>query len=258
LIQRAGLLLQTQDTDRRFSGLSRLYGDDMAQRIRRAHVVVVGIGGVGSWAAEALARSGVGQLTLIDMDHVSESNINRQLHALSTTLGQSKVLAMAQRIGLINADCHVNQVDDFISPDNIDALISEDLDVLIDATDEVSAKVALATWAIQHHKAMVTVGAAGGKKQAHLVEMNDLTHATHDPLLAQVRYRLRKNGVIASDKNPCGIQAVFSKEPIVRPAVATGDSCNSDLNCHGYGSLVTVTATFGHCAAGWGLNHFSH
>ena len=258
MIQRAGLLLQTQDTDRRFSGLSRLYGDDMAQRIRRAHVVVVGIGGVGSWAAEALARSGVGQLTLIDMDHVSESNINRQLHALSTTLGQSKVLAMAQRIGLINADCHVNLVDDFISPDNIDALISEDLDVLIDATDEVSAKVALATWAIQHHKAMVTVGAAGGKKQAHLVEMNDLTHATHDPLLAQVRYRLRKNGVIASDKNPCGIQAVFSKEPIVRPTVAAGDSCNNDLNCHGYGSLVTVTATFGQCAAGWALNHFSH
>jgi tRNA A37 threonylcarbamoyladenosine dehydratase len=258
LIQRAGLLLQTQDTDRRFSGLSRLYGDDMAQRIRRAHVVVVGIGGVGSWAAEALARSGVGQLTLIDMDHVSESNINRQLHALSTTLGQSKVLAMAQRIGLINADCHVNLVDDFISPDNIDALISEDLDVLIDATDEVSAKVALATWAIQHHKAMVTVGAAGGKKQAHLVEMNDLTQATHDPLLAQVRYRLRKNGVIASDKNPCGIQTVFSKEPIVRPAVAAGDSCNNDLNCHGYGSLVTVNATFGQCAAGWALNHFSH
>ena len=231
-------MLQTQDTDRRFSGLSRLYGDDMAQRIRRAHVVVVGIGGVGSWAAEALARSGVGKLTLIDMDHVSESNINRQLHALSTTIGQSKVLAMAQRIDLINADCHVNQVDDFISPENIDALISEDLDVLIDATDEVSAKVALATWAIQHRKAMVTVGAAGGKKQAHLVE--------------------RKNGVIASDKNPCGIQAVFSKEPIVRPAVAAGDSCNSDLNCHGYGSLVTVTATFGHCAAGWALNHFSH
>lgn len=252
------MLLQTQDTDRRFSGLSRLYGDDMAQRIRRAHVVVVGIGGVGSWAAEALARSGVGKLTLIDMDHVSESNINRQLHALSTTIGQSKVLAMAQRIDLINADCHVNQVDDFISPENIDALISEDLDVLIDATDEVSAKVALATWAIQHRKAMVTVGAAGGKKQAHLVEMNDLTHATHDPLLAQVRYRLRKNGVIASDKNPCGIQAVFSKEPIVRPAVAAGDSCNSDLNCQGYGSLVTVTATFGHCAAGWALNHFSH
>ena len=257
MIHTAGLLLQPQDSDRRFSGLSRLYGEDIAQRIRRSHVVVVGIGGVGSWAAEALARSGVGKLTLIDMDHVSESNINRQLHALSTTLGQSKVMAMAQRIDLINADCHVIQVDDFISPENIGDLISDDLDVLIDATDEVSAKVALATWAIQHQKAMVTVGAAGGKKQAHLVEINDLTHATHDPLLAQVRYRLRKNGVIASDKKPCGIAAVFSKETIVRPAASAGDSPISDLNCHGYGSLVTVTATFGHCAAGWVLNHFS-
>jgi tRNA threonylcarbamoyladenosine dehydratase len=141
-----------------------LYGDDIAQRIRRSHVVVVGIGGVGSWAAEALARSGVGKLTLIDMDHVSESNINRQLHALSTTMGQSKVLAMAQRIDLINADCHVIQVDDFISPENIDALISEDLDVLIDATDEVSAKVALATWAIQHRKSHGHCGCCRRKK----------------------------------------------------------------------------------------------
>lgn len=249
--------MQAQDTDRRFSGLSRLYGNDSVLRIRYSHIVVVGIGGVGSWAVEALARSGVGKLTLIDMDHVSESNINRQLHALSTTIGQSKVLAMAQRINLINADCQVTQVDDFISPENIDVLMPKDLDVLIDATDEVSAKVAMASWAIEHRKSMVTVGAAGGKKQAHLVEMSDLTHATHDPLLAQVRYRLRKNGVIASDKTACGIQAVYSKEPIVRPAVAAGDSCNSDLNCHGYGSLVTVTATFGHCAAGWALNHFS-
>jgi tRNA A37 threonylcarbamoyladenosine dehydratase len=251
------MLAQVQDTDRRFSGLSRLYGIDSALRIRHSHIVVVGIGGVGSWAVETLARSGVGKMTLIDMDHVSESNINRQLHALSNTLGQSKVFAMAQRIDLINADCQVTQLDDFISPENIDALMPNDLDILIDATDQVSAKVAMASWAIQHCKAMVTVGAAGGKKQAHLVEMNDLTHATHDPLLAQVRYRLRKNGVIASDKTPCGIHAVYSKESIVRPDVASGDTCISDLNCHGYGSSVTVTATFGHCAAGWALNQFS-
>jgi len=217
----------------------------------------VGIGGVGSWAVEALARSGVGKLTLIDMDHVSDSNINRQLHALTTTLGQSKVLAMAERIALINPDCQTVLVDEFISPENIETLLPEDLDVLIDAADQVSAKVALASWAIKHRKAMITVGAAGGKKQAQSVEMSDLIHATHDPLLAQVRYRLRKDGVIASDKNACGIHAVFSKEPIVRPSVAEGDVCISDLNCHGYGSLVTVTATFGHCAAGWALNHFS-
>lgn len=253
----AGLPVQSEDIDRRFSGLSRLYGPEVAHRIRLSHVTVVGIGGVGSWAVEALARSGVGKLTLIDMDHVSESNINRQLHALTTTVGQSKVLAMGERIALIHPDCHAVLVDEFISPENIDALMPEDLDVLIDATDQVSAKVALASWAIKHHKAMVTVGAAGGKKQAHLVEMSDLTHATHDPLLAQVRHRLRKDGVIASDKNACGVHAVFSKEPIVRPTVAEGDACISDLNCHGYGSLVTVTATFGHCAAGWALNHFS-
>ena len=257
MIQGAVISPEVQDSDRRFSGLSRLYGIDSALRIRQSHIVVVGIGGVGSWTVEALARSGVGKMTLIDMDHVSESNINRQLHALSNTLGLSKVLAMAQRIDLINPNCQVTQIDDFISPENIDALMPKDLDVLIDATDQVSAKVAMASWAIQNHKAMVTVGAAGGKKQAHLVEMNDLTQATHDPLLAQVRYRLRKNNVIAADKHPCGIQAVYSKESIVRPDVASGDNCNSDLNCNGYGSSVTVTATFGHCAAGWALNHFS-
>ena len=251
------LLAEPQDTERRFSGLSRLYGNASADRIRQSHMVVIGIGGVGSWAAEALARSGVGKLTLIDMDHVSESNINRQLHALSSTLGQSKVSAMAERIHQINGDCQVNLVDEFVSPENIENLMPEDADVLIDATDQVSAKVALATWAITHHKAMITVGAAGGKKQAQLVELADLTLVTHDPLLAQVRQRLRKSAVIPSDKTLSGIHAVFSKEPIVRPVSEPGDSCNSDLNCHGYGSLVTVTATFGHCAAGWALNHFS-
>ena len=252
-----GLTVEPQDTERRFSGLSRLYGATHAQRLRHSHMVVVGIGGVGSWTVEALARSGIGQLTLIDMDHVSESNINRQLHALSSTLGQSKVSDMAERIKQINGDCQVNVVDEFVSPENIDCLMREDVDVLIDATDQVSAKVALAAWAIKHHKPMVMVGAAGGKKQAQMVELADLTLVTHDPLLAQVRQRLRKSSVIPSDKTLSGIHAVFSKESIVRPVSEPGDSCNNDLNCHGYGSLVTVTATFGHCAAGWALNHFS-
>jgi len=250
-------MVQGHDTDRRFSGLSRLFGSHLAKRIRLAHITVVGVGGVGSWAVEALARSGVGKLTLIDMDHVAESNINRQLHALTTTLGQSKVSAMAQRIGLINPDCQVSQIDEFVTPENVDALVPKIHDVMIDATDQVSAKVALAQWAIRHGIPMVTVGAAGGKKYAQLVEMCDLVQTTHDPLLAQVRYRLRKEGVIPSDKKDCGIHAVFSKEPVMRPESATGDASFSDLNCHGYGSLVTVTATFGHCAAGWALNRFS-
>ncbi|MFM7698185.1 MAG: ThiF family adenylyltransferase, partial [Limnohabitans sp.] len=193
------------DTHRRFSGLSRLYGNLAFDRIRLAHFVIVGVGGVGSWVAESLARSGVGKLTLIDMDHVSESNINRQLHALTTTLGQSKVSAMAQRIELINPTCQVSLIDEFITPENIDVLMPEMQDMLIDATDQVSAKVALAKWAIRRHKPMVTVGAAGGKKHAQMVEMSDLVHATHDPLLSQVRYQLRKESVINSEKKDSGI-----------------------------------------------------
>ena len=136
------------DADRRFGGLSRLYGVKGAQQIRQAHVVVVGVGGVGSWAVECLARSGVAALTLIDMDHVSESNINRQLHALTNTLGQAKTDAMKARIALIHPDCQVHVVDDFITPDNINPLLPVHFDALIDACDQVSAKVALAAWAI--------------------------------------------------------------------------------------------------------------
>jgi tRNA A37 threonylcarbamoyladenosine dehydratase len=246
------------NTDRRFSGMSRLFGADTALRIQNASMAVIGIGGVGSWSAEALARSGVGHLTLIDMDHVSESNINRQLHALTTTLGQSKVLAMQERIHLINPACNLRTIDDFVTPENIEALLPLDLDFLIDATDQVSAKVALAAWCLKHGKPLVMVGAAGGKKMAHLVDMADLASVTHDPLLAQVRQRLRKMGFVFSAKEPSGIHAVFSKEDITRPESTHGPVADGNLNCHGYGSLVTVTATFGHCAAGWALNHFSH
>ena len=246
------------DIDRRFSGMSRLFGAEAAQRIQQASVAVIGIGGVGSWAAEALARSGVRNITLIDMDHVSESNINRQLHALSTTLGQSKVLAMQERIQLINPFCNLRTIDDFVTPENIESLLPHDLDMVIDATDQVSAKVALAAWSLSHAKPLVMAGAAGGKKLAHLVDMADLALVTHDPLLAQVRQRLRKMGFVFSAKQPSGIHAVFSKEAITRPEVSDGVVTDSNLNCHGYGSLVTVTATFGHCAAGWVLNHFSH
>jgi tRNA A37 threonylcarbamoyladenosine dehydratase len=247
----------TTDTDRRFGGLSRLYGVQGAQRIRQAHVAVVGVGGVGSWAVECLARSGVGQLTLIDMDHVSESNINRQLHALSDTLGQSKVLAMQARIVQINPQCEVHVIDDFITPENIQEVLPGDLDAVIDACDQVSAKVALAAWAIAHKVLLVTVGAAGGKMQAHLVDMADLAQATHDPLLVQVRQRLRKHHAAPAGGAAFGVQSVFSKESVLMPTNATEASRDSSLNCHGYGSVVTVTATFGNCAAGWVLNQLA-
>ena len=244
--------------ERRFGGMSRLFGELGAKRIQQVHIAVIGIGGVGSWAAESLARSGVKRLTLIDMDHIAESNINRQLHALSCTLGQAKVLAMQDRIQQINPDCVVTPVEDFIHEDNIHEHLQHGLDLVIDATDQVSAKVAMAAWSLQKATPLVMVGAAGGKKWAHLVDMADLSNVTHDPLLAQVRHSLRKMQFQLQPKTPCGIHAVFSKEPVTRPIRDVESQSNDNtLNCHGYGSLAAVTATFGQCAAGWALNHFS-
>ena len=244
-------------TERRFSGMSRLYGAASARRMQQAHIAVIGIGGVGSWTAEALARSGVNRLTLIDMDHISESNINRQLHALVSTLGQAKVSAMKDRIHLINPDCEVHAVDEFLTPENISILLHDGLDMAIDATDQVSAKVAMAVRAMQTGKPLVMAGAAGGKKLAHLVDMADLSDVTHDPLLSQVRQHLRKMNFSIKPGTASGVHAVFSKESVKRPALENSQNADNTLNCHGYGSLVSVTATFGQCAAGWALNHFS-
>ena len=199
------------EEQRRFGGLQRLYGMDGAQRIRQAHVVVVGIGGVGSWAAEALARSGVARLTLVDMDHIAESNINRQIHALTSTAGQAKVEAMRERIALIHPQCQVDAVDDFVSPDNWPALLPAMPDAVIDACDQVKAKVAMADWALRHKVGFITVGAAGGKRLAHKVDVDDLSRITHDPLLAQVRYRLRKH-----HGAPKGLSLIHISEPTRR------------------------------------------
>lgn len=242
------------DEERRFGGLQRLYGLSGAGRIREAHVVVAGIGGVGSWAAEALARSGVARLTLIDMDHIAESNINRQIHALTTTTGQAKVLAMRERIALIHPDCEVDAVDDFVSAENWPALLPAQPDAVIDACDHVKAKVAMAQWAIDHSAGFVTVGAAGGKRLAHKVGVEDLSAITHDPLLAQVRYRLRKHHGAARGGKRMGVRGVFSRESVAPPDASCAVDGDGSLNCHGYGSVVTVTATFGLCAAAEVLN----
>ena len=249
------------DLERRFGGLARLYGPAGAQRIRQAHAVVVGLGGVGSWAAEALARSGVAQLTLIDLDHISESNINRQLHALDNTLGQSKVQAMRERIGLINPDCEVVCVEEFVDATNwpqiagLDVLNNAAPLAVLDACDQVRAKTAMAAWAMAHGVNFISVGAAGGKRHAHRVDIEDLALTTHDPLLAQLRYRLRKEqGAARTGK--IGVACVFSREAVMPPDALCEVDAASDgsLNCHGYGSVVTVTASFGLCAAGWLLD----
>lgn len=267
------------DLERRFGSLARLYGVTGAHRIRESHIVVVGLGGVGSWIAEAAARSGVAKLTLIDFDHIAESNVNRQVHAVSDTLGQAKVLAMRDRIAEINPECEVSCVEEFVDVTNWPAVaaLGNSFEfgqlAVIDACDQVRAKVAMATWAIAQKVIFLSVGAAGGKRLAHRVDIEDISQVTHDPLLAQLRYRLRKEHG-ATRQGKMGVACVFSREPVLQPADlnSTSDVSNNNfedvsktqldsvgqndgsLNCHGYGSAVSVTATFGFCAAGWVLN----
>jgi len=274
--------LIAMDLERRFGGLARLYGVAGAARIRTAHVIVVGLGGVGSWAAEALARSGVARLTLIDLDHIAESNINRQVHALDTTLGQSKVQAMRERIARINPICQVDCIEEFVDAENWPDLVSSDFQAdgrntaFIDACDQVKAKTALAAWALKNKACLISVGAAGGKRLAHQVDIEDLSAVTHDPLLAQIRSRLRKNHK-AARTGKMNVMCVFSREPITKLSIAEGAAklsgniaenenlstslpaqSDGSLNCHGYGSIVTVTSTFGMCAAGWVLNKIAY
>lgn len=242
--------LDDVDLERRFGGLRRLYGDAGYQRLRALRVGVVGLGGVGSWTAEALARSGVAELVLFDLDHVSESNINRQVQALGATVGASKGGALQDRFRDIHPGCRVTHVDDFVSPDNWPALLTHDIDVLVDACDQVHAKVTMAAWALQTRTPFVTVGAAGGKRRPQAVEVEDLSATTHDPLLASMRQRLRKQHG-AARQGTIGVRCVFSREQVVMPEVCAidGTDVDSNLNCHGYGSVVTVTATFGLVAA---------
>jgi len=245
------------DPARRFGGLERLYGVEPAQRIRMSHVAVVGIGGVGSWVAEALARSGVGALTLIDLDHVAESNVNRQVHALSDTLGMTKIEAMRQRIAQINPDCQVFAVDAFVEPDNWPALLPHPVDAVVDACDKVAAKTAMAQWSRREKALLVSVGAAGGKRLPQAVDVADLSQVTHDPLLAQVRYRLRKTHGAPREGKSIGLACVFSREAVAPPDPSCGLAGDGSLNCHGYGSVVTVTASFGLCAAAWVMDKIS-
>jgi tRNA A37 threonylcarbamoyladenosine dehydratase len=253
------------DVDRRFGGIARLYGEAALQRFRRAHVCVIGVGGVGSWAVEALARSAIGRITMIDLDNVAESNVNRQLHALTDTLGMAKVTALRQRIAQINPYCVVTEIEDFVTPGNLDEMIgAHAYDYVIDATDNVAAKVALIVYCRAHGIPMITVGSAGGQTDPTKIEIRDLTRTEQEPLLKKVRRRLRQNhGFPRGTKNKFGIDAVFSTEPVRYPESETvcevdGGDVDGDadmaggitgLNCAGFGSSMTVTASFGLVAA---------
>lgn len=241
-------MLAEVDFERRFGGLRRLHGDAGYARLRAARIAVVGLGGVGSWTVEALARSGVAELTLIDLDHVAESNINRQVQALGATLGQAKAEALRARIADIHPGCIVHAVEEFVDEHNWPALLPVAVDVVIDACDQVKAKAAMAAWSLATRTPLVVVGAAGGKHRAEAVEVEDLSDVTHDPLLASLRQRLRQRHG-AARKGRIGLRCVFSRETVKAPEGADACDVDGNLNCHGYGSSVAVTATFGLVAA---------
>jgi tRNA A37 threonylcarbamoyladenosine dehydratase len=232
--------------NRRFGGVARLYGEEGLEAFEKAHVLVAGLGGVGSWAAEALARSAIAEITLVDFDHIAESNVNRQLHAVEGSFGKSKVDAMAERLISINPDLRINIIDDFLTPDNLSKILGEHaanpLFAILDATDDVKMKIALANYC-KKNIALIICGGAGGKLDPSRIKACDLSKTTQDPLLSKIRYTLRKEYGFTSDpKKKLGLTAIFSDE--ARQGVASGG-----LACSGYGSGVTVTASFGFIAA---------
>ncbi len=248
------------DFDRRFGGIARLYGKEALSTFRGAHVCVVGVGGVGSWAVEALARSAIGLITMIDLDNLAESNVNRQIHALSNTLGQAKVSALHDRIKQINPYCVVTEVEDFLTLDNVVSLIGEGkFDYVIDAIDDVRAKTALIAYCREYNVPLVTIGSAGGQVDPTKIEIRDLCRTEQEPLLAKVRKRLRAlHGFPRGTKNKFHIDAVFSTEPLQFPETEACDVNDetvtpaagiSGLNCAGFGSAMVVTASFGLIAA---------
>jgi tRNA A37 threonylcarbamoyladenosine dehydratase len=235
-------------TERRFSGVERLWGVEGADRLRDASVTVVGVGGVGSWVVEALARTGISRLRLIDADHVAESNINRQLPALENTFGRLKADVLAERVQLINPQAHVDVVDDFVTLENIESLFS-DQSWVIDAIDNYRVKAAMIAHCSRRKQPIITIGAAGGQVDCTRVRVSDLYRTEQDALLAKTRKLLRQDyGFSSNLKRRFGVHAVWSDEP-VRQSQACESQQDSSLNCAGFGAAMTVTASFGLAAA---------
>lgn len=257
------------DYARRFGGVSRLYGTAGLQKLQAAHVCVIGIGGVGSWAVEALARNAVGSMTLIDLDNIAESNVNRQIHSLEGAFGLAKVAAMQQRVQDINPACKVYEIEDFITPENLPQLLSQRFDMVVDCIDDAKAKIALAEYCKRQHQPLIMVGSAGGRLDPTRIQIDDLAYVSGDRLLAKVRNQLRRDyGFPKATQHKksakFGVNTVFSDEPALKPQQDTDQDtaqvCEvnpaiTGLNCAGYGSSVCVTAPFGFAAAQYALNH---
>jgi tRNA A37 threonylcarbamoyladenosine dehydratase len=241
------------DLTRRFGGVHRLYGEVGLARFQAAHVCVIGIGGVGSWVVEALARNAVGHITLIDLDNIAESNVNRQLHAIEGEFGKAKVTAMAERIRAINPNCQVQEIEDFVTVENVEAMLTQDFDGVIDAIDDAHVKAAIAAYCRKNKLSLVMTGGAGGRLDPTKINSADLAETSGDRLLAKVRTTLRHDYGFPKDaKTKFDIPCIYSDEPVIRPIELACDNENNSitgLSCAGYGSSVCVTASFGMAAA---------
>lgn len=233
--------------EQRFGGIGRLYTPEGLSKLRQAHVCVIGIGGVGSWAVEALARTGIGKITMIDMDDICVTNINRQIHAMTGTVAQLKTESMKERVERINPECVIEIIDDFISPENIPEYLNRGYDYVIDAIDSVKTKAALIAYCKRNKIKLITTGGAGGQTDPSQIQIADLSKTIQDPLASKVRSLLRKEYNFSQNtKRKFGVDCVFSTQPLIFPKM--GESCeiSATMNCaNGFGAVTMVTATFG-------------
>ena len=245
-------MARVDNFEQRFGGIGRLYTPEGLAKLRQSHICVIGIGGVGSWAGEALARSGIGKITMIDMDDICVTNINRQIHALTSTVATLKTEAMKTRIAEINPECQVEIIDDFISPDNLADYLNRGYDYVIDAIDSVKTKAALIAYCKRNKIRLITTGGAGGQTDPSQIQIADLSKTIQDPLASKVRSLLRKEYHFSQNpKRKFGVDCVFSTQPLIFPKMGEGCEISATMNCaNGFGAVTIVTATFAFFAVG--------
>ena len=245
-------MARVENFEQRFGGIGRLYTPEGLAKLRQSHICVIGIGGVGSWAVEALARSGIGKITMIDMDDICVTNINRQIHALTSTVATLKTEAMKTRIAEINPECQVEIIDDFISPDNLADYLNRGYDYVIDAIDSVKTKAALIAYCKRNKIRLITTGGAGGQTDPSQIQIADLSKTIQDPLASKVRSLLRKEYHFSQNpKRKFGVDCVFSTQPLIFPKMGEGCEISATMNCaNGFGAVTIVTATFAFFAVG--------
>lgn len=248
----------SEQYQQRFGGIKRLYGEHALDILHRTHIGVVGIGGVGSWTAEALARSGVGEITLVDLDDICVTNTNRQIHALKSHIGDLKTEVMAARLKEINPEVVIHVIDDFIVENNVDELITSNMDAVVDAVDSVKAKAAMVAHCKRKKIPIIVTGGAGGQIDPTKIRVGDLSKTFNDPLIAKVRSQLRRDyGFSKNPKRNFSVPCVFSEEQLRYPK-PDGSVCQQKsameqgvkLDCAGgFGAASMVTGTFGFVAA---------